>query len=39
MNFQNMPELSWELGYPVTLAGMTLVDLVIFYRLRRAGWL
>jgi len=39
MNFRNMPELSWELGYPVTLAGMTIVDLVIFYRLRRAGWL
>jgi magnesium transporter len=39
MNFRNMPELSWELGYPVALAGMVLVDLVIFRRLRRAGWL
>jgi magnesium transporter len=39
MNFQNMPELSWELGYPVTLGAMTLIDLLIFYRLRRAGWL
>jgi magnesium transporter len=39
MNFQNMPELSWELGYPVALAGMALIDLVIFHRLRRAGWL
>jgi magnesium transporter len=39
MNFQNMPELSWELGYPLTLVGMTVIDLLIFYRLRRAGWL
>jgi magnesium transporter len=39
MNFQNMPELSWELGYPVALAMMALIDLVLFFRLRRAGWL
>jgi len=39
MNFQNMPELSWELGYPITLAAMGVIDLVLFYRLRRAGWL
>ena len=39
MNFQNMPELSWELGYPVTVTTMAAIDLVLFYRLRRAGWL
>lgn len=39
MNFQNMPELSWELGYPVTVTTMAVIDLVLFYRLRRAGWL
>ncbi len=39
MNFKNMPELSWELGYPVTLGAMVLVDALIFLRLRRSGWL
>ncbi|MCM2333340.1 MAG: magnesium/cobalt transporter CorA [Anaeromyxobacteraceae bacterium] len=39
MNFRNMPELSWELGYPVTLGAMVLVDVLIFLRLRRSGWL
>jgi magnesium transporter len=39
MNFQNMPELSWALGYPAALGGMVIIDLVLFLRLRRAGWL
>ena len=39
MNFQNMPELSWAFGYPAVLGGMAIIDLVIFVRLRRAGWL
>lgn len=39
MNFQNMPELSWAFGYPAALGGMVLIDLVLFLRLRRAGWL
>ena len=39
MNFKNMPELSWEFGYPVALAVMTILDAMLFYRLRKAGWL
>jgi magnesium transporter len=39
MNFDNMPELSWEFGYPTALAIMTILDGVLFYRLRKAGWL
>lgn len=39
MNFKNMPELSWEFGYPVALAIMAILDTVLFYRLRKAGWL
>jgi magnesium transporter len=39
MNFQHMPELSWELGYPASLGLMGLVDLYLWRRLRRAGWL
>lgn len=39
MNFQYMPELQWVHGYPVTLAIMGLLDVYLFYRLRRAKWL
>jgi magnesium transporter len=39
MNFQNMPELSWSLGYPITLGLMLAIDAWLFVRLRRAGWL
>jgi magnesium transporter len=39
MNFQNMPELSWELGYPVTLGVMAVFDAYLFYRFRKANWL
>jgi len=39
MNFQNMPELKWLFGYPLALASMFGIDLYLFYRFRRAGWL
>jgi magnesium transporter len=39
MNFQHMPELQWDLGYPLTLAIMTVIDLYLFYRFRKAKWL
>ena len=38
MNFANMPELGWNLGYPVVLGLMTLVGggMVVFFW--RKGW-
>jgi len=39
MNFEVMPELSWGLGYPTALAAMAAIDVYLFYRFRRAGWL
>ncbi|MBI2383733.1 MAG: magnesium/cobalt transporter CorA [Gammaproteobacteria bacterium] len=39
MNFQHMPELDWKFGYPLALGVMTVVDTMIFVRLRRAGWI
>jgi magnesium transporter len=39
MNFDQMPELRWSLGYPVTLALMVVIDVYLFWRFRRAGWL
>jgi len=38
MNFEHMPELQWELGYPLTIAVMVALDLFLFWRFRKAGW-
>lgn len=39
MNFANMPELKWTLGYPAALAAMGAIDALLFWRFRRARWL
>jgi magnesium transporter len=39
MNFQTMPELGWEYGYPFAVATMVAIDGYLFYRFRKAGWL
>jgi magnesium transporter len=39
MNFEQMPELRWGLGYPVTVGVMVAIDVYLFFRFRRAGWL
>lgn len=39
MNFDVMPELRWRHGYATALGVMTLIDIYLFYRLRKAQWL
>jgi magnesium transporter len=39
MNFENMPELRWSWGYPATLLVMAAIDVYLFYRFRKTGWL
>jgi len=39
MNFEHMPELDWTLGYPLSMAAMAVIDAVLFWRFRKAGWL
>jgi magnesium transporter len=39
MNFEYMPELHWRYGYGVTMAVMVIIDIVVFLKLRKAGWL
>jgi magnesium transporter len=39
MNFKNMPELQWFMGYPFAMTEMAAVDGFLFVRFRRAGWL
>lgn len=39
MNFDHMPELHWQWGYPMALSIIALSGGLLFWRFRRAGWL
>jgi magnesium transporter len=39
MNFENMPELAWSVGYPLAVGMMIAIDGTLFWRFRRAGWI
>jgi magnesium transporter len=39
MNFDQMPELTWALGYPLAIGAMVVFDAYLFYRFRKAKWL
>jgi magnesium transporter len=39
MNFDHMPELRWQWGYPLSLAAMVIIDGYLFWRFRKAKWL
>jgi magnesium transporter len=39
MNFENMPELKWTYGYPIAVAIMVVIDVFLYTRFRKTGWL
>jgi magnesium transporter len=39
MNFEHMPELEWRFGYPLVLAIIAVVCVLLHRRFKRAGWL
>jgi magnesium transporter len=39
MNFKNMPELEWLWGYPLAMAAMVGIDIWLYVRFRKIGWL
>ena len=39
MNFEHMPELEWELGYPLAIALMVAVSLSLYLLFKRRGWI
>jgi magnesium transporter len=39
MNFEHMPELEWPFGYPLVLAAIAAICLLLYRRFRRVGWL
>jgi magnesium transporter len=39
MNFDHMPELRWELGYPLVLCVMAAICYMLFRYFKKVGWL
>jgi len=39
MNFHHMPELGWEIGYPLALGTMVVLGSILFAVFKRAKWL
>jgi magnesium transporter len=39
MNFDDMPELKWQLGYPMAIGLMILLGLVLYLIFKRRNWL
>ena len=39
MNFKNMPELDWVWGYPASVLVMLVLDVGLYIKFKRIGWL
>jgi len=39
MNFKYMPELEWHFGYPLALATIAIVCVVLYRQFKKSGWL
>jgi magnesium transporter len=39
MNFEGMPELRWNFGYPAALGTMLLTGGILYVMFKRRGWL
>lgn len=39
MNFEHMPELTWQIGYPATMTAMISICATLYIGFRRSGWL
>ncbi len=39
MNFDHMPELGWQFGYPLVLTVMAVACLLLYRSFKRSGWL
>lgn len=39
MNFDTMPELRWQFGYPLVLGSLVLVTALLYRKFKKSGWL
>jgi magnesium transporter len=39
MNFDTMPELRWEFGYPAVIGSLLVITVVLYRKFKKSGWL
>ena len=39
MNFDTMPELRWQYGYPAVIGGLLLITTFLYRKFKKSGWL
>ena len=39
MNFETMPELRWEFGYPAVIGSLLVITVVLYRKFKKSGWL
>ena len=39
MNFDTMPELRWQYGYPMVIGGLLLITGILYRKFKKSGWL
>jgi magnesium transporter len=39
MNFDTMPELRWEYGYPTVMGSLILITVILYRKFKKSGWL
>ena len=39
MNFDTMPELRWEFGYPAVLGSLVVITVLLYRKFKKSGWL
>jgi magnesium transporter len=39
MNFDTMPELRWQYGYPAVVGGLLLITTFLYRKFKKSGWL
>jgi len=39
MNFDTMPELRWQFGYPAVIGSLVVITIVLYRKFKKSGWL
>ncbi len=39
MNFDTMPELRWQFGYPAVVGSLVVITIVLYRKFKKSGWL
>jgi magnesium transporter len=39
MNFDQMPELRWQFGYPAVVGFLFIITAILYRKFKKSGWL